>query len=213
MPITSHRNAICRTGREVCCQRNNHNPHRCLPLRSCRFTCYDAPFATTSAEALLSLESAQPHNWQRTEPRTHTAQAFAKITLLVSLRLLFANRTNAVRLLASHGQTGSDPRRPDRGITSGLPTIHPEWSHPLKRAGHAIIARTNGPLRRHQARPIRNPVAAAGGMGEVYRARDTRLAREAAIKVLPEAFEARKRLRHQRVATPLPGGGGPKFPH
>ncbi len=53
----------------------------------------------------------------------------------------------------------------------------------------------------------------AGGMGEVYRARDTRLQRDAAIKVLPDAFasDADRVARFTREAQVLASLNHPRI--
>src|SRR5262249_34707241 len=55
----------------------------------------------------------------------------------------------------------------------------------------------------------------AGGMGEVYRARDTKLKRETALKVLPEALAADpdRMARFQREAEVLASLNHPKIAH
>ena len=53
----------------------------------------------------------------------------------------------------------------------------------------------------------------AGGMGEVYRARDTRLKRDIAIKVLPDdvASSPERRARFEREATTVAGLNHPNI--
>src|SRR5215468_4448255 len=61
---------------------------------------------------------------------------------------------------------------------------------------------------------IQTPIG-KGGMGEVYRARDTRLKREVALKVLPEAFarDPGRMIRFQREAEVLASLNHPNIAH
>src|ERR1700692_4559027 len=54
-----------------------------------------------------------------------------------------------------------------------------------------------------------------GGMGEVYRARDTKLKREVALKVLPESFarDPERMARFQREAEVLASLNHPNIAH
>jgi eukaryotic-like serine/threonine-protein kinase len=61
---------------------------------------------------------------------------------------------------------------------------------------------------------IRSPLG-AGGMGEVYRARDTKLDREVAIKILPDVFvsDPERVARFQREAKTLASLNHPHIAH
>src|ERR1700732_1676113 len=55
----------------------------------------------------------------------------------------------------------------------------------------------------------------AGGMGEVYRARDTKLKRDVALKVLPDSFarDAERMARFEREAQILASLNHPNIAH
>ena len=78
--------------------------------------------------------------------------------------------------------------------------VHPEMLQPYNR--HTTMALSTG--MRLGPYEILSAIG-AGGMGEVYRARDTSLKRDVALKILPESFatDAERLARFQREAEVL----------
>src|SRR5262249_56207510 len=103
------------------------------------------------------------------------------------------------------GRSGSSRRlsRPRRGgmVDSDVSTSPRGKSMPLAAGTHLGPYVILGPL-------------GTGGMGEVYRAQDSRLHRDVAVKVLPEEFakSASAMVRFQEEARAEGGPGQPDIP-
>jgi Tol biopolymer transport system component len=128
-----------------------------------------------------------PERHRRVGELYHAALAMApeeRTTFLENLCGSDADLLREVRsLLTAHGQAGNFMAAPALAQTAGS-----SWSVGQRFAHYDVLA-----------------TLGAGGMGEVYRARDRQLGREVAIKILPRLFatDPDRRIRFEREARLL----------
>lgn len=112
-----------------------------------------------------------------------------------------ALRGEVEALLAAHDQAGDVfDRLPPLLAPSDDGDSHADAAGLRLAAGHRLL---------HYE--IREPIG-AGGMGEVYRAHDTRLHRDVALKILPAAFTT-DRSRRDRLVTEARAASAVEHPH
>ncbi len=133
-----------------------------------------------------------PERWKRIEELYHGADALPPEERIAFLRLECPDDDVRREVESLLNESGAD---------NGLLARHPRLrstSLPPALAPVAIVGRTLGA---YQV----SALLGAGGMGEVYRARDARLGRDVAIKILPAAFmnDSDRLARFEREARVL----------